>query len=320
MFIKDSEEGLDMKAVVLKSSNNNDFDIMDLDIPNINDDELLLKVKAIGVGVHDGYFFPQEMNFPYVIGIEASGIVEKLGSNIKDFRIGDRLALVSMMQSKGGVWAEYAAISMDSLIVKIPNEMSFVEAASVLVAGNTVLKALRALDLKKGDHLFIAGGSGAIGTLAIQLAKKQGLIVSASASLENHDYMKDLGAKVTVDYKDPFWIEALNKLRPGGQDAVLAIARNTSTECMKVLKDDGKILSVSNDRISNQDRVRVVDIPYQLDVQKELEEMMDDLVKGKLQIEIEKVFPFREALSALASKSKQHARGKTVISLENLND
>lgn len=305
-----------MKAIVLKSADLNDFEKMEVDIPDINDDELLLRVKAIGLGVHDGYFFPEKISYPYVIGIEASGVVEKTGKNIKDYQVGDRIAVVSMMQSKGGVWAEYAAITKDSLIVKMPKNMSFNNAAGVLVAGNTVLKALSALKLKKDDRLFVAGGSGAIGSLAIQLAHEQGVIVSASASKENSNYMKSLGAKYTVDYNDPFWINVINDHRPEGQDAVMAIPRNTSLESMKVLRNGGKIISISNDQIDAQNRVEIIKIPYNLNVKEELDYLMDNIATGKIHLEIEHVYKFDEAITALASKSKQHARGKSIITLE----
>lgn len=309
-----------MKAIVLQSSKENDFKMLDVKRPQINDDEFLLKVEALGLGVHDGEFFPRTIDYPYVIGIEAAGTVLELGKNVSNYKKGDRLAVVSMMQEKGGVWAEYAAVSKDSLIVEIPEKMSFEHAAAVLVAGNTVLKALAALDLQAGDHLFVVGGSGAIGTFAIQLAHKMGVIVSASASLENSDYMKRLGATITVDYKDPFWIKKMNEVRPEGQDAVLAIPRNTSTESMKVLKDNGKLLSVSYDQLSPQSRVKVLEIPYGLNVQEDLEALMKQLASGELHLEIESVVPFEDAISTLLLKAKQHARGKTVITMKGLND
>lgn len=309
-----------MKAIVLQSSKQNDFARIEVEKPLINDDEFLLKVEAIGLGIHDGYFFPENIEYPYVIGIEASGTVEKLGRNVENYNKGDRLAVVSMMQTKGGVWAEYAAISKDSLILKIPEAMSFEKAAGVLVSGNTVLKAFSALNLKKGDHLFVVGGSGAIGTFAIQIAKQQGIIVSASASLENSDYMKELGASFTANYNDRFWIAKMNKVRPEGQDAVMAIPKNTSLESLKVLKNGGKIISISNDQIPSQNRVEVVQIPYVLSVQKELEDLMNKIAINEIHIEIEKVYIFDEAIAALASKSKQNARGKSVITLSAKND
>lgn len=309
-----------MKAVVIKSSKENDFELMDLKIPKIDEDEFLLKVKALGVGVHDGYFFPKNIHYPYVIGIEAAGVVDQVGGNILDFKVGDRLAVVSMMQDKGGVWAGYAVISKDALIVRIPHGVSFVDAAAVLVAGNTALKALFALDLKAKDHLLIVGGSGAIGSLAIQLAKQEGILVSALASKENESYMKKLGATWTFDYNDPFWIDAFNEIKPEGADAIMAIPRNTSSGSLKALKDGGKIISISKDQIPDQNRVLLVDIPYSLDVQKKLVVLMENLVSGKIVVEIEKIYPFKEAIKALTSKTKQHARGKTIITTEDLHD
>lgn len=87
------------------------------------------------------------------------------------------------MQPKRGTWAEYVAVNAGSLTIPIPSGLGFVEAAAIPVAGNTVLKALRALAAAPiGGTLFIAGGSGAIGTFAIQLARKRGWRVAASAS------------------------------------------------------------------------------------------------------------------------------------------
>lgn len=77
------------------------------------------------------------------------------------------------MQAKGGTWAEYAVVDTRSLILPMPAELDFVEAAALPVAGNTVLRAISALgELPDGAAVFVAGGSGAIGTLAIQLAHR----------------------------------------------------------------------------------------------------------------------------------------------------
>jgi len=202
-----------MKAIVKQSAKPNDFSLMEVPIPDINEDEMLVRVKAIGVGIHDGYFLPSDIKYPYPIGIEAAGIIENTGRNITDFQEGDRIAFVSMMQTKGGTWAEYAVVADNSLIIPIPKEMSFTEAAAIPVAGNTTLKAMHALQLKPNDSLFIAGASGAIGTFAIQIAVARNCIVAGSASKRNHDYMISLGASKTVDYQDSDWIKQVQQWR-----------------------------------------------------------------------------------------------------------
>lgn len=158
-----------MKAAVIADGANT-IALAAIPVPSHGPDELLVRNKAIGVGIHDSYFLPPGITFPCPIGIEAAGIVEQVGSHLTGrFQPGDRIAYVSANQRKGGTWAEYAVVCGDSLLVTIPQDMPFEQAAAVPVAGNTTLRALHALpNIPAGDSLFIAGGSGAIGTFAIQ--------------------------------------------------------------------------------------------------------------------------------------------------------
>lgn len=114
-------------------------------IPRIDDDELLVRAKAVGVGIHDSYFLPANARYPYPIGIEAAGVVEEVGGAVTAYRPGDRLVFVSSMQPKGGTWAEFAAVRASSLIMQIPTGLDFVTAAALPVAGNTILRAFHAL-------------------------------------------------------------------------------------------------------------------------------------------------------------------------------
>ncbi|MGO1470154.1 MAG: alcohol dehydrogenase catalytic domain-containing protein [Tissierella sp.] len=148
-----------MKAIVKQNKESNDFILTQMSIPEIDNDEILVKVKAIGVGIQDGYFFPKEIHFPYPIGMEGAGIVEKIGKNVIDFKERERVAFVGVTEPKGGSYAEYMVLGKDSLVVPIPDEMSFIEAAAIPVSGNTMIKAIKALELKPDDTLFIAGAS-----------------------------------------------------------------------------------------------------------------------------------------------------------------
>ncbi|MET3574989.1 NADP-dependent oxidoreductase [Bhargavaea ullalensis] len=305
-----------MKAFVKESDRPDDLRFAEMPIPEPGEHELLVRVKAVGVGIHDGYFLPRDMHYPYPIGIEAAGVVERAGDGVSAFRAGERIAFVSMMQPKGGTWAEYAVVSEDSLILRIPERMSFEEAAAVPVAGNTVLKALGPLQLRAGLALFIAGASGAIGTLAIQLAKKEGCRVAGSASAKNHAYMKSLGADFTVDYRDPGWQRQIIGWSAGGADAALAIQPGTANDCLPVVRDGGRIVPVSGDQVPSAGGVRVVPFPYQADVRSRLSDMMDDIAEGRLHLEIEQIYPFAEGLEALRKTQTRHARGKLVLTME----
>lgn len=305
-----------MKAIVKRSAAPDDIAFEEVKVPTINDDELLVHVKAIGVGIHDSYFLPQEITYPYPIGIEAAGIIEETGSLVTEYQKGDRIAFVSMMQPKGGTWAEYTAVQQDSLILSIPENMDFAEAAAVPVAGNTVLRALTALHLKEGDSVFIAGASGAIGTFAIQFAKARGWNVAGSASPQNHDYMKSLGADKTVDYNDPYWANQIREWMPNGVDAAIAIQPGTGTESMHVVKEGGTVITISGDRIEPERGITAAFVPHKADVRHEVKQLIQEIAAGTYKLVIEQTYPFEQGLEALQKTQTRHARGKLVLTLE----
>ena len=305
-----------MKAFVKRSAAPDDIALEKIDIPVMHDDEILVRVQAIGVGIHDSYFLPQDMEYPYPIGIEASGFIENAGSLVTDFQIGDRIAFVSMMQPKGGTWAEYAVVQKDSLILRIPPTMSYTDAAAVPVAGNTVMRALTALRLTPGHSVFIAGASGAIGTFAIQFAKSYGWNVVASASPKNHDYMKSLGADKTVDYNDPNWMDQILEWMPNGVDAAIAIQPGTGTDSMRVVRDGGTVVTISGDRIEPERGIKATFVPHKADVRDKLQNLIQQIADGSFQLVIEEVYPFDQGLDALKKTQTRHARGKLVLSMD----
>ncbi|UJF16378.1 alcohol dehydrogenase catalytic domain-containing protein [Jeotgalibaca sp. MA1X17-3] len=162
-----------MKAYVRVSAESREIELAEVAVPTPSKDEVLIAVRAFGVGVHDRYFIPPHATFPFPIGSEGSGVIEKIGSEITEFKKGDRVIFSSSMQIKGGSWAEYAVVSEKS-IQMMPDNMEFEVGATLPVAGKTAMESIRALNLDKGDTLFVAGASGAIGSFVVQLANKQG--------------------------------------------------------------------------------------------------------------------------------------------------
>lgn len=305
-----------MKAVVKTHEADSTFSLEDIKVPEIGDDELLVKIRAIGVGIHDGYFLPSKMDFPYPIGIEAAGIIEAVGKDSEEFSVGERVVFVSMMQPKGGTWAEYAVVSKEALLLHIPDGVSFVTAASVPVAGNTVLKAFKELALEKGESLFIAGASGAIGTFAIQLAKKGGIHVAGSASRKNHDYMRSLGAESTVDYHDVDWQDQVKNWRSKGVDAALAIQPGTGRPSMNVVADGGIVVPVSEFNVTSERYITVKPVNNKVDVHHELKTMMQQIAEGEITLTIGDAYPLENALDALHKTTTRHARGSVVIDMD----
>ncbi len=306
-----------MKAFVRTSAKTQEVELQEVQIPKMQSDEVLIKVKAFGVGIHDRYFIPSDVHFPYVIGSEGAGTIKEQGSGVKDFNIGDKVIFTTVLQKEGGSWAEYA-VAKQSALIKLPDNLTAEEGASIPVAGKTALECMREINLNNGDSLFIAGASGAIGTLLIQLAKAKGIRISASASLKNQDYMKSLGAEQTVDYNDPDWIMKVKEWSNGGVDKALAIQPGTGIESIQVVKDNGELVTVSGDNtsVSPQRNIEVRQMGHQLFTNREMIELVNEISNEKVKVVIEKEYSFKDALNALKKTETRRARGKLVVKVD----
>ena len=297
-----------MKAFVRVNAESQEVKLIDTLIPTIEPDGVLVKVEAFGVGIHDRYFIPEQANFPYTIGSEGAGIITELGNEVSNFSVGDRVIFSTVLQPQGGSWAEYAYAKQTALI-PLPKELTFAQGATVPIAGKTALESMRALNLKSGDSLFIAGASGAIGTLVIQLA--------ASASEKNHTYMKSLGANLSVDYSNSNWKNEVKKWSNGGVSAALAIQPNTGSDSMEVVNDGGRVITVSGDSayVVPARGITVKQMGHHINSQQKMIELVDAMAKGEIKIVIEKEYPFERAIKALEKTETRHARGKLVVKL-----
>ncbi|MDO5737048.1 MAG: NADP-dependent oxidoreductase [Propionibacteriaceae bacterium] len=313
--MSNTQPATSMKAFVIPSPDQG-VELARVPVPGIGTDELLVRIHAVGVGIHDSYFLPPEISYPFPIGIEAAGVIEEVGADVTSWHPGARVAFVSSMQAKGGTWAEYAVVRADAMIVPIPEALSFEQAAAVPVAGNTALKVFRVLaSVPEGGSVFVAGASGAIGTFVIQLARARGWQVAGSASRRNHDYLTSLGAAKVVDYHDASWPEEILEWSPGGVDAAVAIQPNTTADSMRVVKDGGTVVTVSGDQVAPTRGVRIEMPPHTVDVREELSAFMQQIADEEVHLTIEHVFAFDDALQALAKVQTRSARGKTVLSL-----
>ncbi|HKL72491.1 MAG TPA: NADP-dependent oxidoreductase [Marinilabiliaceae bacterium] len=306
-----------MKAFVRTSAETQEVELQEVRIPVIQADEVLIKVEAFGVGIHDRYFIPLEVRFPYIIGSEGAGVIKEKGSQIKGFNTGDKVIFTTILQMQGGCWAEYA-VAKETALVRLPDNLTVQEGESIPIAGKTALECMREINLNSGDSLFIAGASGAIGTLVIQLAQRKGIRISASASPKNHDYMKSLGAEQTVDYKDPDWRMKVKEWSNGGVDKVLAIQPGTGIDSIQVVKDGGELITVSGDNtsVSSQRNIEVRQMGHQLFTNHEMIELVNDIANEKIKVVIEKEYLFSNAIDALKKTETRRARGKLVVKIE----
>ena len=194
-----------MQAAVITQYGGNEFlELRQLQDPQIKSGQLLVRIHAASVNpidwkVGQGYFrlIPGQ-KMPCILGSDFSGVIEAVGAGVKGLQVGDEV----MGLAAGGVghtFAERIAVSA-KLVVKKPANLTHQEAASLPLVGVTALAALRN-KVRTGDKVLIVGGSGGVGSFAIQYAKSLGGEVIATCSQRNHEMVTELGADQVIDYQ-----------------------------------------------------------------------------------------------------------------------
>lgn len=235
-----------MKAVQIENySQNIQAIVKNINIPEINDDEILIKVISAAVNPLDLLIMKgsikliQNYKMPVTLGCECAGIVEKTGKNVINFKAGDKV-YTKLPQDKIGAFAEYAAVNQ-KYAAKMPENCSFNEAAAIPIAALTIYQALtEELNLKENGRLLITGGSGSFGQIAVPVAKTfgQNIIVTGNNRAENH--ILSLGAEKYIDYKKEKYWEILSDI-----DYVIDTTNSKDfTHSFSVLKKGGTLISL----------------------------------------------------------------------------
>lgn len=192
-----------MKAIALESASEN-FKLIEVEqpVPEPSDSELLVKIEYVGLNPVDAKLakkgFP-DWQYPHILGLDAVGIVVKAPVGVSP-GVGERVMWHADISGQG-VLSEYTTIA-NFAVTPVPNDIQAQDAATLPCAGLTAIFALDKIQIKQGDLFFVDGGAGAVGQYAIQLAKKRGAIVYASASKKNHALLQKLGAEMVFDYHE----------------------------------------------------------------------------------------------------------------------
>lgn len=235
-----------MKAAVLTHYDKRkiNLEIKDVDIPTPQKNEVLVKIYSAAVNPLDNMIIRGEVKMivpyktPLIMGNEFSGVVEKIGSSVTKFKVGDRV-YGRMPLSKIGAFAEYAAIDEGALAI-VPDYLTHDEAATVPLTALTAMQALEIMNVKKGETIFISGGTGSLGAMAIPIAKNLGLVVYTNGNAENEERVKKLGADLFIDYKKENYVDILKDV-----DYVLdTLGDKELPNEFKILKKGGKLVSL----------------------------------------------------------------------------
>ncbi|MCY7500743.1 NADP-dependent oxidoreductase [Bacillus pumilus] len=212
-----------MKAAqITKYSKNIHAKVNDIPIPEIDENEVLVKVKAAAVNplemliITGSVKLIQDYEFPLTLGNELTGVIEKIGKNVTEFHVGDAI-YTRLPLKKIGAFAEYAAIDA-AAIAPMPKNLSYVEAAAVPLAGLTAYQGLHEeLEAQSGKSVFIPGGSGSFGQMAVPIAKEMGADQYLDYAIENY---VDLLSNVdyVIDTLGPKEFDSeLSIIKPGGR-------------------------------------------------------------------------------------------------------
>lgn len=183
----------------------NELTLIDVDIPELTESTVLVKVKAVSINPIDWKIFQGEMKlmsgskFPRGVGIDFSGTVEKTGAKVSKFKAGDAV-FGSVDQFKGGALAEYVLVPENAIALK-PAAVNFEEAAALPVVGFAALQILdQLITIQPGTQLLINGATGGIGMLLTQLAKTRGAFVTAVAGEKGIALATKWGSDLVIDY------------------------------------------------------------------------------------------------------------------------
>ena len=301
--------------------------------PALNEDQVLVKVYAASINAGDWHLLTADP-FPLrlmgvglfkpkntILGADIAGCVEAVGSNVKQFRLGDEV-FGDIFGHDSGSFAEYVSVPESTLALK-PCNVSFEEAAAVPVAAVTALQGLRnQRHIQPGQRVLINGASGGVGTFAVQIAKAFGAEVTAVCSTRNLEMARLIGADYVIDYtKEDFTqngqqydlILAVNgyhplsaykrALTPLGIYIMVGGLPAQTFQAMLL----GPLISISNGR-------KMTSVMKKAN-QKDLLFIRDLLEDGKIRPVIDGCYPLSKTAEAFRYFEKGHAQGKVVITI-----
>jgi len=306
-----------MKAVVLREYGGPEtLKLQEVPRPEPRDDEVLVRVIAAGVNPVDAYVRQGMLSRrgfdkrPMIIGYDIAGVVEKTGANVTKFKAGDAVyAYLSIM--RGGGYAEFATAKEGEMALK-PKNIDFEKAAAVPLAATTAWQALiDTAKIDKGQTVLIHGGSGGVGSFAVQIAKARGAKVIATGSATNQDLLKQLGVDQPIDYETTKFQDVVKDV-----DVVLNCVRaDTLPASYGVVKKGGVIVSITGDpdpAECEKRAIRCSGLMAHPDA-KVLDELTKLIEANKITPIVSQTFPLAEAAKAHQQIETRHTRGKIVL-------
>ena len=303
---------------------------VDVAVPTPKPNEALVQIKAAGVNFIDVYLregrYPAPL--PFINGQEGAGIVTEVGSEISGLNRGDRVAYTSSL----GSYAEYAAVPAARL-VKIPDELTFEQAAAAMLQGMTAHYLLHgSYKLQSGETALIHAAAGGVGLLLVQMAKKIGARVIATAGTkEKRQLALDAGADECIVYTEADFEAETKRLTDGKGVHVVydGVGKATFDKDLEVLRPRGYLVLFggSSGAVPPFDLIKLSTkgslfitrptLAHYTATREELEwrasDVLGSIAKGDLKLRIHKTYPLAEAAQAHRDLEGRKTTGKVLL-------
>jgi NADPH:quinone reductase-like Zn-dependent oxidoreductase len=307
-----------MKAIRMHAFGGPDvLQLDELPIPTVASDEVLIKVCAASINPVDykiraGKFsLAQPNELPKILGRDISGVIERVGKAVTQFRSDD--AVYVLLDRDHGGYAEYVAIKA-ALCARKPRTLDHVHAAAVPLAALTAWQGL--FDhgrLRPGAHVLVHGGAGGVGHFAIQFAKQRGATVSTTVAAEDIDFARELGADTAIDYKGQRFEDQLSKV-----DLVLdLVGGDVQERSWRVLARGGTLVSTvtrPSEEAARERNARAMIFVSQPNAA-ELADIAQLIDENKVRPRVQAAYPLQAASVAQLEVEREHTRGKVVLEI-----
>ena len=315
--------------------------LREIAVPEIGTKDLLVRVKAAAVNplelliAHGDVKLIVPYKFPLTLGNEMSGIVEKVGSEVNNFKVGDRV-FARLPINNIGAFAEYVAVN-ENAVAKTPDYLSDIETAAVPLTALTAEQALDILNLKPDSSLFISGGSGSFGSMAIPLATARNLKVITSGGARAKERTMQLGVSRYFDYRSENYAEHLKDI----DGAIDSLGDKELPRLFSILKNGAPLVSLKgmpnsrfaqsfglplwkqwlfklagmkNERLASK-RNQHYHFIFVTANGKQLQKATAIIEANKIRPEIGNVYTLEQAEEALQDVASHSSQGKVIIQL-----
>jgi len=302
------------------------------DVPEVSDDDVLVRVHASSVHPGDYFLMTGEPHIVRLVfglrrprhaipGSDLAGVVAAVGGNVRDLGPGDEV----FGWSTAGTLAEYASVPAENL-VRIPDNLSMVEAAAVPTSAFTALQALRDIArVQPGQKVLVTGASGGVGTFAIQIAKALGAEVTGVCSSSNVELVRSLGADHVVDYTRTDFTEASARydvILDSVEAQSLAAVRRALTPTGTLIPNSGRggrwlgpLGRIVKARVLSRFTPQTLRPFLSARKRADLLALSELLETGQLRSVVDRTYPLEEAADALGYVGTGHTRGKVVVTV-----